>query len=79
LALADKVQPDVVTYSSLLSALSRSQDKDAPLRADEVFEQMLAAGVRADTMAWTILITIWSRSRPPSPSKEDKVHEIYEK
>ena len=63
--------------SSLLTALSRSRDINAPLRASEVFDQMIYSGVKADTFAWTILITIWSRSK--LPNKENKVQEIFEK
>ena len=63
--------------SSLLSALSRSQDKDAPYRANEVFDQMLGAGIHADPMAWTILITLWSKSA--LPTKEAKVQQIFKK
>jgi hypothetical protein len=64
-------------HSSLLSALSKSNDKNAPLRADGVFEQMLSSGVQADTVAWTILITIWSRSK--LKNKEERVQEIFER
>lgn len=63
--------------SSLLSALSRSRDKNAPYRANEVFEQMLGAGIRADPMAWTILITLWSKSS--IPNKENKVQQIFKR
>lgn len=131
-AVRDGAKPNVITYSSLLSALSRSRwvshwnrfqqwyskrerrkrkekhwsvpiyiiikinitssnsivlsvlsllyctaarDKNAPFRADTVFENMIEAGVQPDTMAWTILITIWSRSR--LVEKENKVQEIF--
>lgn len=57
--------------------MSRSQDKNAPYRANEVFEQMLGAGIRADPMAWTILITLWSKSA--LPNKEAKVQQIFKK
>ena len=40
-----------------------------------MFENMIEAGVQPDTMAWTILITIWSRSR--LIEKENKVQEIF--
>ena len=63
--------------SSLLSALSRSRDKNAPYRANEVFDQMLSAGIRADPMAWTILITLWSKSS--LPNKEMKVQQIFKR
>jgi hypothetical protein len=63
--------------SSLLSALSKSRDKDAPLRADEVFERMQASGIEADTVAWTILITIWSRSK--LKNKEERVQQIFDR
>ena len=51
------------------------RDKNAPFRADTVFEKMLEAGVHPDTMAWTILITIWSRSK--LAEKENKVQDIF--
>jgi hypothetical protein len=51
------------------------RDKNAPFRADTVFEKMLEAGVQPDTMAWTILITIWSRSK--LVEKENKVQDIF--
>lgn len=51
------------------------RDKNAPFRADTVFEKMLEAGVQPDTMAWTILITIWSRSK--LAEKENKVQDIF--
>jgi hypothetical protein len=38
---------------------------------------MQDAGVEADTVAWTIMITIWSRSK--LPEKESKVQEIFER
>lgn len=61
--------------ASLLSIYNR--DKNAPLRADAVFERMQDAGVEADTVAWTIMITIWSRSK--LSEKESKVQEIFER
>lgn len=76
-ALKDGVRPNVITFSSLLSALSRSRDKHAPLRAADIFARMLEGHVVPDTTAWTILITIWSKSN--LPEKEEKVQEIYEK
>jgi hypothetical protein len=42
-----------------------------------VFEQMLGAGIRADPMAWTILITLWSKSS--IPNKENKVQQIFKR
>ena len=65
-----KVKCDVVTYSSLLSALSRSKDPQAPYRASEVFEQMVQASVEPDTMSWTILLSIWARSSLPRHEQE---------
>jgi hypothetical protein len=41
------IKLDTVGYSSLLTALSRSQDIHAPFKAEEVFNQMLGAGVQA--------------------------------
>ena len=38
---------------------------------------MQDAGVEADTVAWTIMITIWSRSK--LSEKESKVQEIFER
>ena len=34
-------------------------------------------GIRADTMAWTILITLWSKSK--LPNKESKVQDIFKR
>jgi hypothetical protein len=66
---------DLVGYSSLLSAISRSRDDNAPYRADEVFNQMIKNNISPDATAYTILMTIWSRSYVRG--KEKKVHEIY--
>ena len=68
---------DTVGYSSLLSALSRSKDAKAALRAEEVFNQMLSTGLKADTQASTIMITIWSKST--LPGKENKAQAIFER
>lgn len=38
---------------------------------------MLGAGIRADPMAWTILITLWSKSS--IPNKENKVQQIFKR
>ena len=71
------VKLDTVGYSSLLSALGRSDDPHAPLRANEVFEQMLASGVRPDTQCWTILISIWARCS--LPDKETQCQYVFDR
>ena len=75
--LTTQIVPDAITFTSLLSAISRSRDPDAALRADTVFESMQKFGVVPDTRAWTIYLTIWSRSQ--QRNKEDVVHQLYEK
>mmetsp|Transcript_27550 Transcript_27550/g.37882 ORF Transcript_27550/g.37882 Transcript_27550/m.37882 type:complete len:1909 (-) Transcript_27550:548-6274(-) len=49
--------------------------EDIPQRANEVFENMLAAGLKPDTTAYTILINIWSNSAVAD--KEERVQEIF--
>jgi hypothetical protein len=45
-----------------------------PLRAQALFEEMRAAGVAVDTRAWTILLTIWARSKLPERSATAATH-----
>ena len=74
--MAPPVVPNVITYSSLLSALSNSRDTAAPARASEVFALMVKADIPPDTMCWTILIGIWARSK--APGHEQKAQQIFE-
>ncbi len=66
---------DIVGYSSLLSALSRSNDVNAPIKASAIFEQLLQSRLIPDIQSWTILIAIWCKSN--LEDKVEKVQEIY--
>ena len=66
---------DIVGYSSLLSALSKSNDINAPIKASAIFEQLLQSRLTPDIQSWTILIAIWSKSN--LEDKVEKVQEIY--
>jgi pentatricopeptide repeat protein len=68
------LQPDAITFTSLLSAVSRSRDVETAKRADIIFQQMCESGIRPDVTAYTILLSIWSKSQVRG--KEDRVIEI---
>ena len=54
-----------------------NRDKNAPFRADSVFLEMQQSGIEPDTMAWTIMITIWGRCK--LIEKEAKVQDLFER
>jgi hypothetical protein len=69
------IKPDVITYCSLISALTKSGG-DTVLKAQELFDSMRTEGIRLDTRAYTLLITIWSKSK--HPDAEEKVRELFD-
>ena len=60
--------PDTVSYNTLLKALSNSNDPDAPMRSEEVFQRMqnmADAGdpaVRPNVTSFSSVISCWGRS-----------------
>lgn len=69
IAKSKGVSLDIISYSSLLTALTRhitNKKKNSVDRADlakaaEIFQTMLATGTKPDLQFWTIFIGIWAK------------------
>jgi hypothetical protein len=61
----DRFKPSVYTYTTLIKTWSRSYDVKAPIRAEELLEELLERtdGVKANSMVFTAVIQCWARSR----------------
>jgi len=51
----------VISYTALLTALSRSKNPDAPDVASKLFSSMRESGISPDLQTWTIYLGIWSK------------------
>lgn len=69
------IQPDVVAYSSLISALTKKFSEATASKAEAYFNQMCSEGVAPDSRAYTTLITVWTRAK--HPNTEAKVRELF--
>jgi pentatricopeptide repeat protein len=55
-------QPNLMTYTCVLNAWSRSKDDDAPHQADRIFQEMTLRGIEPDRRVFAVLISAWGRS-----------------
>jgi len=68
MARSGKVQFNTISYNTVLNALSKSNDKDAPYRAEALLKRMqqeYEAGnedVKPNTISFSSLLNIWAKS-----------------
>lgn len=65
----ERVQPNVVTYSSLLNCWAKSNHPDAPLRAEAILQHMQQQSrdtnnpaIRPNTLSYNSVLNAWARS-----------------
>jgi pentatricopeptide repeat protein len=57
------LQPDVVSYNSVISAWGRSKASDAEERAFHVFASMMESGLKPDVVSYSALLTAISTAK----------------
>jgi hypothetical protein len=71
-----ELEPNLVTYNSVLSAWGRSNDPLAEERAFAIFDKILEQGLQPDIITYTSLLSAISRSRDPNaPVRADDIFE----
>lgn len=71
-----ELEPNLVTYNSVLSAWGRSNDPLAEERAFAIFDKVLEQGLQPDIITYTSLLSAISRSRDPNaPIRADDIFE----
>lgn len=71
-----ELEPNLVTYNSVLSAWGRSNDPLAEERAFAIFDKVLEQGLQPDIITYTSLLSAISRSRDPNaPTRADDIFE----
>jgi hypothetical protein len=58
----DETQSNLVSLTCVLIAWARSEDSDAPLKAERIFQEILDRGMQPDRYVFAGLITAWGRS-----------------
>ena len=61
-------EPNILSYTCILHAWSRSNDPTAPLHAERIFQEVLDRNLSPDKLTFGAMITTWGRS-----SREDAV------
>jgi hypothetical protein len=56
------VRPNVLTYTSVIAALSRSKKNDLATRADGMLKRMHEHGIEADMVAYTSILNCWAKA-----------------
>ena len=66
-----KVEPNIMTYTSVLNAWSRSND---PIQCDRIYEEMISPGsnIIPDRRVYALMVSAWGRHKPPSETKTTK-------
>ena len=67
--------PDVITFSSLMSAISKNATAESILKAEGYFQLMQSMGVLPDSRAYTTLLTIVAKSK--LRDKEERVRSLF--
>lgn len=60
---ADTLRPNVVTYTAVISGLSRSREQNLARRAEAILGRMEQQGVEPDMVAYTAVLMSWSKSK----------------
>ena len=59
----DTIRPNVITYTAVISALSRSREHDLARRAEAILQRMDKNGVEPDMVAYTAVLMAWSKAK----------------
>jgi len=67
--------PDIVTFSSMVSGLARSRDKsNVPFKAEKIIDQMEARGLKPNRYTYNSLINCWAKSgHKDAPYKAEEI------
>jgi hypothetical protein len=60
--ITNKVRPNVLTYTSVIGALSRSRERNLASRAQAMLERMKQYGVEPDMVAYTSVLNCWAKA-----------------
>lgn len=63
-------RPNVLTYTSVIGAIARTQDKDMGQRALDILDRMRNHGVEPDMVAYTSVLNCWAKTRGKEERKE---------
>eukprot|EP00554_Chaetoceros_debilis_P007409 CAMPEP_0194072582 /NCGR_PEP_ID=MMETSP0149-20130528/290_1 /TAXON_ID=122233 /ORGANISM="Chaetoceros debilis, Strain MM31A-1" /LENGTH=1273 /DNA_ID=CAMNT_0038752479 /DNA_START=363 /DNA_END=4187 /DNA_ORIENTATION=+ len=59
---APELKPDTISYTSIITAISRRKHSDGPARAEAVFATMMEAGVKPNIYTYNNIINCWASS-----------------
>ena len=59
----DSLRPNVITYTAVISGLSRSREQNLARRADAILNRMEKNGVEPDMVAYTAVLMAWSKAK----------------
>ena len=58
----DSIRPNVITYTTVLSGLCRSKERNIGFRAEAILERMERNGVEPDMVTYTSVLNCWSKA-----------------
>lgn len=59
----DSLRPNVITYTAVISGLSRSREHNLARRAEVILNRMEKNGVEPDMVAYTAVLMAWSKAK----------------
>ena len=81
--LNHRVEPDLVTYNSVINAWSKSGLRDAGEKSQVLLQRMEELGLKPDTISFNAAISAWANSNDPSAGERaelllQKMLELYQ-
>ena len=62
-------KPNFRTYTTLVTAWSRTKSDESPQRVENIMEEMKSSGEKPNTRTYTAAIQCWARARDPLKAK----------
>jgi pentatricopeptide repeat protein len=59
----DTIRPNILTYTTVITGLSRSREYNLAHRAESILRRMEKTGVEPDMVAYTAVLMAWSKAR----------------